>query len=140
MTDVTDAETAARRFYEALSTGDLSLVDESLATTWEQIPSSEHSSPGSIGWKETIGFLRSVFPDITVTVEDLIVSGDTVAVRTLARGTQRAELMGIPASGRTVQFRSADFHRIENGRIAKSWNLDDYFGMLTQLGATFSVS
>lgn len=135
-----EAEKAARHFYDALSTGDLGLVDESLAPTWEQIPASGHTSPGATGWKETIGFLRTVFPDIRVTVEDLIVSGDTVAVRTLTRGTHSAELMGIPATGRTVEFRSADFHRVEQGRITQSCNLEDYFGMLTQLGATFTVS
>lgn len=97
-------------------------------------------SAGSEGFKETIAFLRHVFPDITIIIEDVVVSGDRAAVRTVARGTHKAEMMGIPATGRQVEFNASDIHRVEDGRIVQSWHLEDYVGLLSQLGATFSAA
>lgn len=134
----TDVETTVRRFYEALISGDVTLADEVLAPDWEQIPLPPHTSEGPEGYKELIVFLRAVFPDIEVMIEDVVVSGDRAAVRTLARGTHTAPVLGIPATGRQVEFRAFDFHRLEEGRIAQTWALADYFALLSQLGATFS--
>ena len=47
--------------------------------------------------------------------------------------------MGIPATGRQVEFRASDVHRLENGRIVQTWHLEDYLAIFNQLGATFSV-
>lgn len=43
-----------------------------------------------------------------------------------------------PGTGRQVEFRASDFHRLGNGRITRTWHLEDYFGIATQLGLTFS--
>ncbi|MEU3374626.1 ester cyclase [Streptomyces sp. NPDC006660] len=116
------------------------LVDEVLAPDWENNPLALNVSAGSEGFKETIAFLRHVFPDITITIEDVVVSGDRAAVRTIARGTHKAEMMGIPATGRQVEFNASDIHRVEGGRIVQSWHLEDYVGLFSQLGATFSAA
>lgn len=78
--------------------------------------------------------------DLVVTVEDVVVSGDggLAAVRSVSRGVHAGELLGVPGTGRRVEFRASDFHRLENGRIVKTWHLEDYFGVATQLGLTFS--
>lgn len=138
-THATDIERTVRRFYEALTASDPAVADEILTPDWEDIPLPPHTSEGPQGYKELIVFLRTVFPDLTVTVEDIIVSGDRAAVRSVARGTHSGELMGIPATGKLVEYRACDFHRLEGGRIAQSWHLEDYFGLLAQLGATFGT-
>lgn len=137
--NMTHAETLVRRFYEALSTGNVALIDDVLAPDWETIPLPPHTSEGPAGYKDLIVFLRNVFPDLSITVEDVVVSGDRVAVRSLAHGTHSSEVLGIPATGRQVEFRASDFHRLEQGRIAQTWHLEDYFGLLNQLGATFKA-
>jgi steroid delta-isomerase-like uncharacterized protein len=135
---ITEAEAAVRRFYEGLTTGDTSVLDEALAPEWEAIPAMR--TPGPDGWKASIGHLRSVFSDLKVTIEDVIVSGDgkRVAVRSVIRGVHAGELLGVPATGREIEFRASDVHRLEDGRIAATWHLEDYFGIATQLGLTFS--
>ncbi|MCA1220274.1 ester cyclase [Streptomyces sp. 8L] len=137
MTTHSTAEAAVRRFYEALGTGDLALVDEALAQDWEAIPAMR-TGPGPDGWKAGITHLRGVFADLSVTIEDVVAAGDRVAVRAVARGVHRGELLGVPGSGREVEFRAADFHRVVDGRIVQSWHLEDYFGLAGQLGLTFS--
>ena len=137
MTTMTDAETIVRHMYEPLASGDTTLVDEALAPDWEAVPPLQ-AGPGATGWKATIAHLRAVFTDLTVTIEDVVVSGDLVAVRSVSRGVHTGELLGVPGTGRPVEIRAADFHRLDGGRIVQTWHLEDYFGVATQLGLTFS--
>jgi predicted ester cyclase len=137
MTDTTEAETIARRMYEPLATGDTTLVDQALAPGWEAVPPLQ-AGPGTAGWKATVAHLRAVFTDLTVSLEDVVVAGDLVAVRSVSRGTHTGELLGVPGTGRQVEIRAADFHRLAGGRIVQTWHLEDYFGVATQLGLKVS--
>ena len=133
-----DAEAVVRNFYEAMSTGALHLADEVLRPDWEDIPLMPGVGTGPQGYKDTIGFLRSAFPDLTMTVEDLVVDGDAergkVAVRSTARGTHRGAILGVEATGRQVGFAAFDVHHLREGRIERSWHLEDYTALLQQLG------
>jgi predicted ester cyclase len=135
---MTEAETAVRRFYEALSTGDLTLVDQAVTPDWEAIPAAE-AGTGPAAWKATIIHLRGVFTDLTTTIEEMVSSGDVVAVRSVSRGLHNGELLGVWGTGREVEFRAFDFHHLVDGRIARSWHLEDYFGMAAQIGLKFSL-
>jgi predicted ester cyclase len=119
----TDNETAVRRFYEALATGNTGLVDCALAADWEAIPAMR-TGPGPDGWKKSIDHLRGVFSGLTVTIEQVVESGDMVAVRSL----------GIEGTGTEVDFHASDFHQMVDGRIVRTWHLEDYFGIARQLG------
>ncbi|MGW4808210.1 ester cyclase [Kitasatospora sp. NPDC004272] len=134
-----EAETVVRRFYQALATGETDLVDEALAPDWEAVPAMR-TGGGPDGWKAGIAHLRGVFTDLAVTIEGVVVSGDgeLVAVRSLARAVHTGELLGVPGTGRTVEFRASDVHRLVDGRIVTTWHLEDYFGLATQLGLTFT--
>jgi predicted ester cyclase len=122
---------------EALSTGDTTLADQALAPGWDAIPAMR-TGAGPAGWKAAIAHLRAVFTDLTVTIEDVVVAGDRVAVRAVTRGVHTGELLGVPGTGGQVEFRAADFHRLVGGRIIQTWHLEDYFGLAGQLGLTFS--
>ena len=134
---MTEAEIAVRRFYDALSTGDTTLVDEALAADWEAVPALR-TGPGADGWKASIAHLRGVLTDLTVTIEDVVVSGDLVAVRSVSRGVHTGELLGVPGTGRQIEIRASDFHRLADGLIVTTWHLEDYFGVAAQLGLKFS--
>lgn len=132
-----DAEATVRRFYEAMNTGDGSLLDEVLAPGWESTPPRPGQGPGPEGFKPVLAWLRAVFPDLTITQEDIVVSGDgdRVAVRSVTRGTHSGEMFGVPATGRQVEFPAFDFHHLQGGRIVRSWHLEDNAGLLSQLSA-----
>lgn len=137
---ITEAEATVRKFYDALTTGDTTLVDEALAADWEAIPAMR-TGGGPDGWKKSIAHLRGVFVGLATTIEEVIVSdgGNLAAVRSVTRGVHTGELLGVPGTGREVEFRAADFHRLENGLIVQTWHLEDYFGLATQLGLKFSL-
>ncbi|HEX6519397.1 MAG TPA: ester cyclase [Streptosporangiaceae bacterium] len=135
---MTTAEAAVRRFYEPLNTGDTTLIDETLAPDWEVTPALA-AGPGAEGWKAAVEYLRQVFTELTVTIEDAVVDGDTVAVRLAVRGVHANEFFGVPGTGRQVEFQASDFHRVVDGRIRQSWHLEDYFGLAAQIGLRFSL-
>lgn len=148
MPDFTDiavpaAEAAVHRFYEAMNTGDEKIVTDVVANVlvpgWRNTPLPPGVAPGAEAFRGTVTFLRNVFPDFTITHEDFVVTGDKVAVRSVSSGTHSGELLGIPATGRKVEYRAFDFHRIEDGRIAESWHMEDYFALLQQFGASFAA-
>lgn len=134
---MSEVETTVRRFYEALNTGDATLVDQALAPDWEAIPALR-TGPGPQGWKSSITHLRGVFTELSVTIEDVVVSGDRAAVRSVNRGIHTGELLGVPGTGKRIEFRATDIHRLDNDRIVQTWHLEDYFGIATQIGLTFT--
>ena len=78
---------------------------------------------------------RTVFPDMTMTVEDIIADGDRVVVRWSARGTHGGDLAGFPPTGRPVSVTGIGIHRFVGGRIVENWSQFDQMGMLQQIGA-----
>lgn len=121
-----------------LNTHDADLVDAFIAEQYVN-----HNVVVADGREANRGFWAMFFaglPDVTATMEDVIVSGDRVVGRFVYRGTHTGELMGIPATGAQVEMRSIDIWRVEDGLLAEHWdelNLMEVFqqvGVLPQLG------
>jgi steroid delta-isomerase-like uncharacterized protein len=133
-----EPEAAVRQFYKALNTGDGDLLDEILTDDWQDIPLPPGTGPGRENFKtQGLGWVHTVFPDFEATNEDIIVSADgsKVAVRSVSRGTHRGEVLGIPATGKKVEFRAFDIHHLKDGKIIATWHLEDFLGVLQQLSA-----
>jgi predicted ester cyclase len=60
-------------------------------------------------------------PDLQGTIEDVVGEGDKVASRLRWRGTHQGELMGIPPSGKQVNFTMLAIHRIAESKIGGGW-------------------
>ena len=133
---MSDANKATlRRFLnEAFGKGNLAAVDELIADNFV-----DHSPPPDVstdkaGMKQIVKMFRSAFPDLSLTVEDMIAEGDKVAVRIASRGTHKGELMGIAATGRTVTINEQHWVRFATGKITEHWGVEDNLGMMQQLG------
>src|SRR5215469_2692398 len=70
--------------------------------------------PGPAGAKQYVGNALKKFPDMTVTIEDMIAEGDRVVVRNVWRATDRGR-------GCKLQFGGIVIWRIAHGRIAERW-------------------
>jgi len=80
---------------------------------------------------------RGIFPDFAVTVEELLViAADRVATRVTYRGTHRATLWGVPASGAETEAIGVDLFRVEDGRIVELWHAVDHLQLVLQIGGT----
>ncbi len=80
------------------------------------------------------GFLQAV-PDIQISVEDTIAEQDKVAARCRVTGTHTGEGLGVPASGKRIDFTGTVFIRIENRKIVEGWNNFDFHVMFQQISA-----
>lgn len=75
----------------------------------------------------------NAFPDISQTVENIIVEGDRVAMFITSRGTHEGMLWGIEPTGKPIEVQQMAFVRIEDGVIAERWFLSDNLTLLCQL-------
>jgi len=76
----------------------------------------------------------AAFPDMKVTIDDLIAEGNKVVKVWTASYTHKGEFMGIPATGKAVVQWGIKLYRIEDGKIAELWFCKDDFGVMKQLG------
>ncbi len=82
---------------------------------------------------------RIALPDFRVVIVDSLAEGDLAAFRLTIKGTHQGELMGIPATGKRVDITGMVIIRVENGKIAESWNGSDWLGMLQQIGVVPAI-
>ncbi len=118
---------------EAFSQGRLGVLDEVCAPGMKENQSG--IEPANVeGLKRTIQSLRAAFPDLTLSLEDVVASGDRVWARLRCRGTHHGPLMGIPPTGKRFETTAIDICRFERGKLVEHWGVPDRLGMLEQLG------
>jgi steroid delta-isomerase-like uncharacterized protein len=76
----------------------------------------------------------AAFPDAHITIDDIFGQGDQVVVRVVVSGTQEGPILGIPASGRHVQWDGVDIYRLSHGKISNIWAGDDWTAILNDTG------
>jgi predicted ester cyclase len=76
----------------------------------------------------------AAFPDAHITIDDIFGQGDQVVVRVVVSGTQQGAILGIPASGRRVQWDGVDIYRLSHGKISNIWAGDDWTAILNDTG------
>jgi predicted ester cyclase len=94
-------------------------------------------SPGAIGhFKQFHAVFCAAYPDMKVTVEDMVQEGDKVAWRITFRGTHSGHALGVPATNRPIEVGAIGISRVLDGRIVEGWNEFDRYGMFQQINAT----
>ncbi len=94
-------------------------------------PGQAHRPPNLHVWFE---HALVAFPDVQFTVLDLFAEGDRVGVRWEYIATHTGEFLGLPATGKRVTDTGINIFRIETGKIAEFWLVQDSLGLLQQLG------
>jgi len=80
-----------------------------------------------------IGARQREVPDLKWEVKEVVVAGDRVMVRGEASGHPAGEFLGVPARGRAFKVMSIDLHTVENGKLARSYHVEDWLGARRQL-------
>jgi predicted ester cyclase len=123
-----------RLIEEGYNKGRLDVLNEIFAADFV-----EHQAgivpPTADGVKGSIAFLRAAFPDLTLSVEDSIASGDKTWARMIGRGTHQGPFMGAPPTGKSFQITVIDVCRFKNGRIVEHWGVADQLSLMRQIGA-----
>ena len=136
MSSETNKTVARRLLEEVWNKGNLAVLNEIIAK--DHVGSGPGALPESLtgpdGTKQLVTMYRNAFPDVRFTVDEQIAEGDSVVTRWTADGTHKGELQGLPATGKSSTVTGIAIDRIVNGKIAASWGIFDYFGMMQQLG------
>lgn len=125
-----------RYFEEGWNTGNPDVASEAFSEDYvNHNPGIPGMPPGRQGIRVLVGAFRSVFPDLTYTIEGQVAEGDLVVTRWKMRGTQQGEFQGLSASGKQVSVSGIQIDRLQDGKIVEHWRETDILGMLQQLGA-----
>lgn len=125
---------AVETFYRAFTDQNLDLVDSVLAPDWDDIPLAPGQEPGPQGIKTIIRSVAEAFPDVRITIHDMVQEPGKIGVRAEISGTHQGPLFGIAATGKQVSFRLHEFHTLTDGRVTTTWHMEDWFGLFLQLG------
>jgi predicted ester cyclase len=133
----TSNKAAFRRLQDAMSSGDAELVSQTIDEVFD--PDVKQHSPFEATGVQTLKEmvferLYRAFPDLHITVEDVIAEGDKLVERDTVTGTHQGEYMGLPPTGKSVAYSEIFIMRFVNGRIAEMWGVVDIFSLMKQLG------
>ncbi len=133
--DTEQNKAIARRSYEALNQRNMDEVYEAVDPNIV-----DHSAPpgtpqGVEGVRQWFAMLLGAFPDLRVTVEDIIAEGDRVVARVTAAGTHQGEFLGVSPTGKQVTFTWIDILRFADRKVVEHWGEFDGLGLMQQLGA-----
>jgi predicted ester cyclase len=91
-------------------------------------------APGLEGVRQSLATFFKAFPDMRLTVEDMIAEGDKVVSRVSVRGTHTGEFQGLAPTHKPVTVSGIDIVRIEGGKAVERWGSFDMLGLMQQLG------
>lgn len=96
-----------------------------------------HGSAGqSKGRAEFVGQVQGfgkLLPDLTWKIEEVLVAGDRVIVRSEASATPAGEFFGVPVTGRSFRVMAIDVHTVQDGKLAQVFHVEDWATALRQL-------
>ncbi|MGZ3623695.1 MAG: ester cyclase [Ktedonobacteraceae bacterium] len=134
-----DNKAKARRAYEeALNQGKVAVLDELLAPNFLYHNPIRPDVRTLEDYKRFITEFHSAFPDLHVTIDDMIAEDDRVVVRFTWHGTNTGDIviptMRLPATGKHVTFTAIEIGRFVEGKAVELWQEGDNLGLFQQLG------
>ncbi len=129
-----EMKSVIRRWVEEVwNGGNLGLADELMTSDYvAHVGAMRFAGPA--GFKQLCSPYRAAFPDIQITLKDLVAEGDRVVWRFTARGTHSGELFGIPPTGKAMEIEGMVMSRFAGDKWVEDWAGWDFYGMLQQLG------
>jgi steroid delta-isomerase-like uncharacterized protein len=125
---------ATQRLGEAVNSGNLDALHEVFAPTAVDRDPDPNQGAGPEGFIRFFTGFRAAFPDLNISVEQLVADDDNVAIAYTVTGTHKGDFLGIPATGRQIKARGVQIARFENGQIVERWGSSDQLGILQQIG------
>jgi len=133
-----DDKSVVKTFYDFLSNP----ASEQAAGAFKAATVSEWQSIGDYSGEsknrdqfigQVSGFFAKLMPDLNWEIQEMIQKGDKVVVRGRATGTPKGPLFGVDGMGKSFDILTIDIHTVEDGKIVRSYHLEDWAGALQQL-------
>jgi predicted ester cyclase len=132
-----DDKQTVQKFYDLLSNpGSQERVEAFsgiIADNWESIGNYSGKNKSSDAFIGQMGGFAKLIPDLKWAVQDMHQDGDVIVVRSRATGTPVGPLFGVDGEGRGFDILTIDIHHIEDGKIVKTYHVEDWSTALRQL-------
>jgi hypothetical protein len=132
-----DLKALTRHWLEEFNKGKataMAVIEETLATNAVLHGPDGRDVRGLKEHKQMFGEMFDAFPDIHMTLDDIIVEGDKVALRYTMTGTHKGKYMGIPPTNKKMSASMIEIDRIAGGKFVEGWARADTLGIMQQLG------
>ena len=103
---------ARRSYEEVFNKHNVDAIDEFCAPGFVDHTAPPDVSPGIDGLKQLLGMYFNAFPDLHLTLDEMVAEGDVVVVRSTGRATHTGDLMGIPPTGKPITVRGLGPHSL----------------------------
>jgi steroid delta-isomerase-like uncharacterized protein len=131
-----EARALVTPFYEALQASNTAraraLVESVASPEWRSYAGETQSKGREEFIQQVLGFGQAL-PDLTWNIREVYVDGDTVIVRSEARGTPAGPFMGVPHGGKSFAIMTLDVHTTQQGKLVRAHHVEDWAGALRQL-------
>ncbi|MCG3749497.1 ester cyclase [Amycolatopsis sp. Poz14] len=127
------ARTAALAVFDAINTGELSVLDDLVTPDFVDHGSPFPLPPGPAGYRQILTFVHHVL-NIRYAIDDIFGTDDRVVVRATATGTGVDAVHGAGAAGKPYQMTTVHIYRTEGTLLAEHWGVRDELGARIQLG------
>ncbi|WP_305983678.1 ester cyclase [Roseibium sp. MMSF_3544] len=129
-----------KAFYSDLLTtpADVKLEDvhSVISEDWVTTPAPRNGGTGAEGFYETLKGFGAIIPDLSWEPQEILQDGNRFIVRGRATGTPEGPFLGIdPATGKSFDIMSIDIHTVEDGKIVKSYHVEEWATAIRQLTA-----
>jgi ketosteroid isomerase-like protein len=142
MTSLTDEQARAAiapwySLFNVASRGDVKAIQEQILT--EDYQSCSGYLPGECWGRDTstkvVSNFANTIPDMKFDIKEVLVAGDRVIVRGEVTGTPSGDLFGVPHSGKSFRMMAIDIQTIQDGKIAKTFHMENWLSAIGQLRA-----
>jgi ketosteroid isomerase-like protein len=123
--------------FNVATRGDVRVIQEAVLTG--DYESCAGYLPGECWGRETsikvVSNFAATIPDMTFAIHEVLVAGDRIVVRGEVAGTPSGDLFGVPHSGKSFRIMAVDIQTIRDGRIAKTYHMENWLSAIGQLRA-----
>ena len=124
-----------RLFEEVWNKGNVSVTDELFSSNYNHHDSSSPDfGRGPESEKKRVTLYRNAFPDMRLTIDDIVAEGETVVARWSCRGTHKGDFNGIASTGKQFSITGVSIARFTNGKMFEGYVNWDALGLMQQLG------
>lgn len=136
---VADNKATVQSFYDYLSNpgskAHAKTFRSSVTSDWQSVGNYSGKNKTADAFVGQLGYFAKLIPDLNWKVEEMIEAGNRIIVRGRATGTPAAPLFGVDGKGKSFTIMSIDIHTLSDGKISKTYHVEDWSGALRQLGA-----
>lgn len=88
---------------------------------------------GIEAFERSLGGFFNAFPDVRVTIEDVMAVDDRVLTRVVYHGTHAGEYEGLAPTGRRIRVSGLELFLLLDGRVIQHWHEMDHLEILRQV-------